>query len=77
LPRQELTMGKNVWIIHGVMWTLFHFFWWWNLIALLPVCLGISYVAYKTKSSWPGLIAHMIYNGIGIFVVAFVVASII
>ncbi len=29
-----------------------------ELIALLPGCLALSYVACKSKSTWPGMIAH-------------------
>lgn len=57
-PRQELTFGRWTWVVHGVFWTLFHSFFYWELITLLPGCLALSFVAYKTKSTWPGIIAH-------------------
>lgn len=67
LPRQELAFGNKAWIIHGLLWTLFHSFKWWDLISLFPVCLLISFVAQKRKSIWPGFIAHYLFNGMGFF----------
>ena len=66
LPRQEVVMGKYTWVIHGLLWTLFHVFWKWNLLMLLPVCLSISFVASKLKNNWPVIIAHFALNGIGV-----------
>jgi len=62
LPRQELAFKKWTWVIHGSLWGLFHIFWKWNLIILLPYCLVLSYVIYKRKNTWIGIIAHMALN---------------
>lgn len=64
LPRQELAFGKWTWVIHGVLWTMFHVFWKWNLIALLPSCLALSYVVYVRKNTWIGIITHMMFNSV-------------
>jgi membrane protease YdiL (CAAX protease family) len=66
LPRQELAMGKYTWLIHGFLWTLFHVFWKWNLLMLLPVCLSLSFVASRRKNTWPGIVAHFVINGTGL-----------
>jgi membrane protease YdiL (CAAX protease family) len=58
LPRQELAFGKWTWLVHGLFWNLFHSFFYWELIALLPGCLALSYIAHRTKSTWPGILAH-------------------
>jgi membrane protease YdiL (CAAX protease family) len=71
-PRQELTHGKWTWVIHGVMWTLFHFFKWWDMIGLLPVCLIIAYSAQRLKNNWPAFISHYLFNGMGF--IAFLLA---
>lgn len=63
LPRQELTFGRWTWLIHGLLWTGFHTFKWWDLIGLLPVCLLISYFAQKTKSTTITIVAHFLFNG--------------
>lgn len=67
LPRQELAHGKWTWVVHGTLWTLFHFFSRWNYIALFPACLALSYVAQKQKNTWPGTIAHFLINSAGLF----------
>lgn len=64
LPRQELALGSWTWVVHGSFWTLFHVFWKWNLLILLPVCLSLSYVVYKRKNTWIGIVTHMMFNSI-------------
>ena len=63
LPRQELTHGKNTWIIHGILWGLFHIFHPWNLLVLLPGSLALSYVVQKRENTWVAIIAHALVNG--------------
>jgi membrane protease YdiL (CAAX protease family) len=67
LPRQELVHGKSTWLIHGLLWTLFHAFKYWSWIGLLPVCLMLSYVAQRRKNTWPGIITHYAINGLSLF----------
>jgi len=62
LPRQQLQYGKWTWIIHGLLWTGWHFFWKWNLLSILPIALAIPFVAQKTRNSWIGIIAHGLLN---------------
>jgi len=64
MPRQELAFGKWTWVVHGVLWTSFHVFWKWNLIILLPTCLALSYVVYRRKNTWIGIITHMAFNSV-------------
>jgi membrane protease YdiL (CAAX protease family) len=67
LPRQELVHGKNTWLIHGTLWTLFHAFKYWSWIGLLPVTLTLSFVAQRRKNTWPGVITHFVVNGLSLF----------
>lgn len=69
LPRQTIKYGSKAWIIHGLMWGLWHFFWKWQLITLLPFALLFSYVAYKRKNTWIGIIAHGTINAIPLIIV--------
>jgi membrane protease YdiL (CAAX protease family) len=65
LPRQELVFGARTWIIHGTLWALFHFFYHTDLgilVSYLPTTLGLSYVAQRTRNTWPGIIGHMVSN---------------
>ncbi len=69
LPRQEKAFGKKVWLIHGLLWCSFHAFIYWDLLRLLPVCLIISYVAYRQKRNWAVFIAHYVFNGLGFIII--------
>jgi membrane protease YdiL (CAAX protease family) len=74
LPRQELAFGKSAWLLHGLLWTAFHAFKWWDMLGLLPVCLAISFSAQRLKNNWPALIAHALFNGLSL---AAVIAAVI
>ena len=63
LPRQELSHSKGAWIVHGMLWTLFHVPMWWNLIALLPSTLSLSFVTSRLKNTTPGIVVHLVNNG--------------
>jgi membrane protease YdiL (CAAX protease family) len=69
LPRQELAFAKSTWLLHGLLWTAFHAFKWWDLLGLLPVCLAISFSAQRLKNNWPALIAHALFNGLSLLAV--------
>lgn len=65
LPRQELVFGARTWLVHGLLWTLFHAFYHTTLgvfVSYLPTTLAISYVAQRTRNTWPGIIGHMVGN---------------
>jgi len=62
-PRQIANRGKFVWIFHGLLWALFHSYKYWDMLILIPVCIGLSYAVYKTKNSSSGLVFHFITNG--------------
>ena len=65
LPRQELVFGGRTWILHGVLWALFHAFYHTTLgilLSYLPITLAISYVAQRTRNTWPAIIGHMVSN---------------
>ena len=76
LPRQILTHGRWAWLVHGLLWTLFHFFQRWTYIQLLPITLSVSYVAHRTKNTSIAIAAHYIGNGIlGMIPILIVVAG--
>jgi len=66
LPRQELAFGKWAWVIHGLLWTLFHAYKWWDLLSLLPISLALSFVASKKKNTTAGILIHGVTNGIAL-----------
>lgn len=75
LPRQEAQHGRWAWLIHGLMWCGFHFFKWWDLLTLLPICLGLSWVSQRSGRNWPAFIAHYAFNGIGFLLTLALVAG--
>lgn len=64
LPRQVKQYGSKAWIMHAVLWGLWHFFWKWQLIGIIPFAFLLTYVAYKRKNTWIGIIAHGTLNAI-------------
>jgi membrane protease YdiL (CAAX protease family) len=50
--------------VHGLLWTLFHAFKYWEFVALLPTCLAFSFVAQRRKTTWPGIVTHSALNGL-------------
>jgi membrane protease YdiL (CAAX protease family) len=75
LPRQELTHGRRAWLVQGLMWTGFHVYQWWSMIALLPVCLLIAYASQRLRNNWPALIAHYLLNGLAFAMILMAVMS--
>lgn len=58
-PRQEISLGKYAWLIHGTGWGLFHIaFGWRLLLILIPLLFILPYIVQKTKNSWSGVIMH-------------------
>jgi membrane protease YdiL (CAAX protease family) len=69
LPRQELVHGRWTWLVHAILWNLFHVFWRWNLIALIASTWSLSYVVSKTKNNTHGIIVHLLNNVLGLVVI--------
>jgi membrane protease YdiL (CAAX protease family) len=65
MPRQELVFGKRTWLVHGTLWACFHMFKWWTVPFMLITCQVIPFVAQRTKNTWPGIINHLVVNGVG------------
>lgn len=65
LPRQELQLGRYTWLVHGILWAWFHVFKWWTVPALMITCLVVPFVAQKTKNTYPGILLHLLVNGLG------------
>lgn len=62
LPRQQAAMGRWAWLPHGLMWCGFHVFFFWDLVALLPIALMLSLAAQWRRSAWTGIAAHGVLN---------------
>ena len=75
LPRQELVHGRWAWLVHGILWTAFHMPFWWNLISLLPSTLSLSFVTSRLRNTTPGIIAHLVLNGLGFVMIVLGICS--
>ncbi len=62
LPRQELAHTHLGWLANGLSFWFLHIVWKWNLIALLPGSLILSYVSQRQKTTSVGIIAHGVLN---------------
>lgn len=62
LPRQIARYKSMAWIFHGIIWTLWHFFWTWNLVIIFPFAMALSYVAYKRNNTWIPILTHGLMN---------------
>jgi membrane protease YdiL (CAAX protease family) len=65
LPRQELAFGNSAWVIHGICWSLFHLFMQptlWDTTRMAITGVALSFVAQRTKSTWPGIVGHSFGN---------------
>ncbi len=71
LPRMEKQESERAWIWNALFWLGFHAAFGTDLmIVMLPVIFVVPYVAWKRKSTTPGLIIHGFYNAAGFLAVA-------
>ena len=72
LPRQELVFRKNAWLIHGILWGIFHIaFGWQLLLTLIPILFIQSYVVQRRQNSWTGVVIHAVINGPSFIAISF------
>ena len=62
LPRQEVAFGKFAWIINGLMFNFQHTYQPWNLLAMLPGSLFVSYAVQRQRKTWMSIIWHGFVN---------------
>jgi membrane protease YdiL (CAAX protease family) len=65
LPRQELAFGRSGWVVHGIFWSIFHLFiqpTLWDTTRMAITGVALSFVAQRTRSTWPGIVGHSFGN---------------
>jgi membrane protease YdiL (CAAX protease family) len=65
LPGQELAFGRAAWVVHGICWSVFHLFMQptlWDTVRMAITGVALSFVAQRTKSTWPGIVGHSFGN---------------
>lgn len=71
-PKQEKVYGKYCWMVHGLLWTLFHLsFGFYLILTLLPILFIIPWVIMKTKNTTNDILIHAFINGSGFLMIAF------
>ena len=61
-PRQEVVHGKWTWLVHGILWWIYHLFMPWDALQMLPVCLALPFVVQRRRNTWVGIIAHFAWR---------------
>ena len=61
LPRMK-RFGKWAWVINGACFGLYHFWQPHNLIAIVAVGLILSFIVWKTRNVWLGIVIHCFIN---------------
>lgn len=62
LPRQEIAFRKKAWIINGLMFNFQHTFQPWNMLAMLPGSLFLSYAVQRQGKTWMSIFWHGVLN---------------
>jgi membrane protease YdiL (CAAX protease family) len=62
LPRQEMAFGKYAWLVNGLMFNFQHTFQPWNMLAMLPGSLFVSYAVQHQRKTWTSIIWHGLLN---------------
>jgi membrane protease YdiL (CAAX protease family) len=76
LPRQEAAFGKYAWIINGLMFNFQHTFQPWNLLAMLPGSLLVSYAVQRRGKTWMSMLWHGLLNvNLLVFIIQGVIAG--
>ena len=71
LPRQELTHGENTWLVHGLLWLMFHLsFGPYLLLVLLPIIFILPWVVQRRQNTWIGVLIHATINGGGFLAIS-------
>lgn len=54
--------GRWSWVISGTGFALYHTFQLWLFPTIIVASLTFAFVFYWTRSLWPGLIGHLVFN---------------
>lgn len=74
LPIQEKYWGNKTWIIHTILWGLWHIYWMWAFMPIMVfIGLPLIFAVNKTKNTWTGVIIHGSLNFTHVAYIFFVV----
>lgn len=71
-PRQELLNKKQTWLIHGILWSVFHLPMGINLVlSSLPIFFILPAIVQIRKNTTISIIIHFVFGAFGFLVLAF------
>jgi membrane protease YdiL (CAAX protease family) len=70
-PRQELQHGRRTFVVHGLIWAFSHLFQYWMLPPILVGSLALAWTVQHTRSSWVGVVGHLVNNGLPFLLMLF------
>ncbi len=71
LPRMELELGANAWLLNAALWMVFHTgFGPGNILTLVPTLLIVPFVAQKTRNTWLAVFLHAFVSLPGMAMIA-------
>lgn len=73
-PRQELHYGRQTFVVHGLIWAFSHLFQYWMLPPILVGSLALAWTVQRTRSTWVGVVAHLVNNGLPFVLMLFLPA---
>ena len=72
LPRQELLNKKWTWLVHGVLWSIFHLPMGINLvISAIPIFFILPGIVQIRKNTTISIIIHFVFGAFGFLALAF------
>lgn len=75
-PRQEVSFGKNAWLVNAAFWMMFHLGMGVSLMILvLPIIVVLPYAVQKTGNTAVGILVHALLNGPSFVMIALGVAG--
>lgn len=77
LPRQELAHASHAWLANGLLWAGFHFFKWWDILALLSMTLTVAFISQRLQNNTPALIVHYVFNAVSFVAFVLLVAGVV
>jgi len=74
LPRMPPSLGRTAPLVHTILFAAYHLWTPWLAPTRILGVLPLTYIALRTRSILPGIVAHITLNLIDVIVIVAVVA---
>ena len=72
LPRQELLNKKLTWLVHGILWSIFHIPMGFDLVlSAVPIFFILPGIVQVRKNTTISIIIHFVFGAFGFLALAF------